>query len=241
MLILDLQQMDRCGKGLMNVVFCNKSLRFFDDLRRLVMPGTYFPASSSPTLSIPNDPAILHAELEFKEWATNSSGHHGLNNSYLPRHSFPGMFWNCTPLRGHWRIINTSIIPNQRRQSNNLSKSSRSTSRSTTAPTASASLTSMSDMDASAIEEVDLSKQLAESESKFRVLTELNPVGMYWLNPAGNILYCNDMWFEITRRKVRSLLFRLHFDGSSDWSAIPSTPTASVGFWHLPIVVLVYL
>lgn len=47
-------------------------------------------------------------------------------------------------------------------------------------------------------EESDLSKQLADSESKFKVLTELNPVGMYYLSPDGNILYCNDMWYEIT-------------------------------------------
>lgn len=42
-------------------------------------------------------------------------------------------------------------------------------------------------------EESELLRQLADSESKFRVLTELNPIGMYYLSPDGNILYCNDM------------------------------------------------
>lgn len=47
-------------------------------------------------------------------------------------------------------------------------------------------------------EESELEMMLADSESKFKVLTELNPVGMYYLSPEGNILYCNDMWYEIT-------------------------------------------
>lgn len=46
--------------------------------------------------------------------------------------------------------------------------------------------------------DMDLSKQLADSESKFKVLTELNPVGIYYLNPAGDLKYANDMWYEIT-------------------------------------------
>lgn len=48
-------------------------------------------------------------------------------------------------------------------------------------------------IDGENLEESDLSKQLADSESKFKVLTELNPVGMYYLSPEGNILYANDM------------------------------------------------
>ncbi len=44
-----------------------------------------------------------------------------------------------------------------------------------------------------ASDETDVSRKLADSESKFKTLTELNPVGMYYLNPAGDILYCNDM------------------------------------------------
>jgi PAS domain S-box-containing protein len=47
-------------------------------------------------------------------------------------------------------------------------------------------------------EKMDLEEQLADSMSKFRVLTELNPVGMYYLTPGGNIEYANDMWYEIT-------------------------------------------
>jgi len=50
---------------------------------------------------------------------------------------------------------------------------------------------------ASAID-IDLSRQLADSESKFRMLTELNPVGIYYMTPDGDIKYANDMWYEIT-------------------------------------------
>lgn len=46
--------------------------------------------------------------------------------------------------------------------------------------------------------DVDLSKQLADSELKFKVLTELNPVGIYYLSPEGDVKYANDMWYEIT-------------------------------------------
>jgi len=99
----------------------------------------------------------------------------------------PGMFWTSVTLQCRWRIISASQVPNQRRQSHGTprSNSSRSTSRST-------ETSDRIDVE-NALEESRLSEQLADSESKFRVLTELNPVGMYYLSPDGNILYANDM------------------------------------------------
>ena len=182
--------------GHMNVVFCNKSLRFFDDLRKVVTAETFFPPASSPASST-QDESVPAAELEFKEWATSSAGFNGSIDGYLPRFTFHGMFWTCTTLRDRWRVISASQVPNQRKRSHGTpSRSSRSTSRST--PTSKSSASECSDAESAPPEDLDLSKQLANSESKFRVLTELNPVGMYYLNPEGNILYCNDMWYEIT-------------------------------------------
>jgi hypothetical protein len=48
-------------------------------------------------------------------------------------------------------------------------------------------------VDTPVFEETELEMKLADSEAKFKVLTELNPVGMYYLSPDGGILYCNDM------------------------------------------------
>lgn len=171
----------------MNVVFCNKSLRFFDELRGLIQADTFYP-SPSPSLSSNStlQDANAAAETDFKDWATSLTDLD--RDGYLPRHSYKGLSWTCATVRNRWRVISASRVPNQRTPSHGTPKSrSRSTSRSTSV--------SREPVDQ---EEVDLTKQLADSESKFKVLTELNPVGMYYLAPDGNLLYANDMWYEIT-------------------------------------------
>src|SRR5689334_5958429 len=116
----------------MNVVFCNKSLRFFDDLRNIVLAETFFPTPSpSVASSIVLQDANTTAESEFKDWATSLSELDSSTDGYLPRHTFRGMFWTCATVRNRWRVISASQVPNQRRQSHGTPKSSRSTSRST--------------------------------------------------------------------------------------------------------------
>jgi PAS domain-containing protein len=106
-------------------------------------------------------------------------------------------------LKCRWRIISASQVPNQRRQSHGTprSNSSRSTSRST-------EISDRVDSE-NILEESRLSEQLADSESKFRVLTELNPVGMYYLSPDGNILYANDMC-ELSLNPICERVAKLH-------------------------------
>lgn len=57
-----------------------------------------------------------------------------------------------------------------------------------------------------AIDRIQLSEELAarteevaESETKFTRLAECAPVGIFIANSQGQITYCNDMWYEITR------------------------------------------
>lgn len=57
-----------------------------------------------------------------------------------------------------------------------------------------------------AIDRIQLSEELAarteeaaESETKFTRLAEFVPVGIFIANSQGQITYCNDMWYEITR------------------------------------------
>ncbi|KAH8649611.1 hypothetical protein BGZ60DRAFT_196731 [Tricladium varicosporioides] len=190
--VLDLQPSEAQASRVMNVVFCNKSLRFFDSLRKVVLAETFYP--TPPVSSDPSPPSqgfSSLAEVEFREWATSVCDWDGYADGYLPRHTFRGMYWSSATLRKRWRIISASQVPNQRRQSHGTPRSSRSSSRSTSTSRSSA-------CDTDTTEEDSLQQQLADSESKFRVLTELNPVGMYYLSPDGNILYANDMWYEIT-------------------------------------------
>lgn len=177
----------------MNVVFCNKSLRFFDDLRNIIQADTFYP-SPSPSLasSHTSQEASAIAETEFKDWATSLTDLD--RDGYLPRHSFKGLSWSCASVRGRWRVISASQVPSQRKPSHGTPKfktrtTSRSTSRNRMPP---------EPEDEPDDEELDLTKQLADSMSKFKVLTELNPVGMYYLSPGGNMEYANDMWYEIT-------------------------------------------
>ncbi|KAH6666918.1 hypothetical protein B0J14DRAFT_192208 [Halenospora varia] len=179
--VLDLQPSEAQPSRIMNVVFCNKSLRFFDSLRNVVLAETFYPTPSNPSdPSLPpasQEPTPLGlsslAEVEFREWATSVCDWDGYAGGYLPRHTFRGMYWSSATLRNRWRVISASQVPNQSRQSHGTPKSNTT-------------------------EEDSLQQQLADSESKFKVLTELNPVGMYYLSPDGNILYANDMWYEIT-------------------------------------------
>jgi hypothetical protein len=201
--IIDLQSPDTEVKGRMNVVFCNKSLRFFDDLRNVVCAETFFPPppSSSGSTDPNSDQGELAAELSFKTWATSRID--DSNDGYLPRHTFRNMFWTCSTLRNRWRVVSASQVPNQRRESHGTPKSSRSTPGST--KSSKSSLGRMPNSARLLPDEVDLSKQLADSESKFRVLTELNPVGIYYLNPDGHMKYANDM----CRFKLGPWVFRL--------------------------------
>lgn len=126
-------------------------------------------------------------------------------DGYLPRHQFLGMYWSSVTLRKKWRTVSASQVPSQLKKSHGTPRMvrSRSTSKSsmgssTVRPSPSSETTAQEDGDDGEEEdddesESDLSKQLADSMSKFKVLTELNPVGMYYLSPDGNILYCNDM------------------------------------------------
>ena len=157
-------------------------------MRKIVYTDTFYPPLASPTAT--PDP-IFTAEREFKEWATYFKNFDSSEDGYLPRHTFRGMFWTSTTLRGRWRVVSASQVPNQRKQSHGTPRSSRSNSRSTSS---SRSKTLSSEGEESVeSEETELEKQLADSMSKFRVLTEMSPVGMYYLSPTGDILYCNDM------------------------------------------------
>jgi len=180
--IIDLQGPSPAVQGRMNVVFSNKSLRFFDDLRNVVLAESFFPSPSPSTSSaVSSLDTNAIAEAEFKDWATCLSDFD--SDGYLPRHTFRGMYWTCAALRHRWRVISASQVPHQRRQSHGTPRSSsRSTSRSTSS--------TREPLDP---EEADLTKRLADEKSKFEVLTNLNPVGMYYLSPDGNIVYANDM------------------------------------------------
>ena len=192
--IIDLQLAESGVRGRMNVVFCNKSLRFFDDLRNTLCAETFYPeqslSSKAPTESTP-DHGFSPADLAFKDWAVSRV--EDPNDGYLPRHTFRDLFWTCSTLRNRWRVVSASQVPNQRRESHGTPSFSRAASR---------SVPSVTDISPSEDKvkpeyilpgEAKLSQKLADTESRFRVLTELNPVGMYCLSPDGTLEYANDM------------------------------------------------
>ncbi|KAH8796996.1 hypothetical protein F5882DRAFT_458574 [Hyaloscypha sp. PMI_1271] len=194
--ILDLHALGQPLNGRMPVVFVNRSLRFFDDLRNVIEAETFYPPTSRPPTK--QQEAAAAADADFKAWSTSVPNFDGSTDGYLPRHAFRGMYWTSSTLRGRWRVVSGSQVPKQRNPSHGTTpRSSRSTSRSIETSTGASASTEMTDSDLLP-EELTLNQKLADSESKFRVLTELNPVGMYYLNPKGDILYCNDMWYEIT-------------------------------------------
>lgn len=188
--IIDLLAPEKEVNGRLKVTWSNKSLKFFDGLRSVISTDTFYP--NLPHSAPPSD-AVFAIEADFKEWAVSMPDFDNALDGFMPRHEYKGMYWSCCTLRKRWRVISASQVPNQRMRSHGTPRSSRSNSRSTPDSTRSLKLESQSDSDALMLEEDSLSKQLADSESKFRVLTELSPVGMYYLSPDGGILYCNDM------------------------------------------------
>lgn len=183
--IVDLLADEKEVDGRLKVTWSNKSLKFFDGLRKVINAETFYPSLAS---SAPSSGALAAKEAEFKEWATSMPDFDSDLDGFMPRYEFKNMYWTCCTLRARWRVISASHVFNQRRKSHGTPRSSRSNSRSS-----SRSLSSDRSNDTMSTEESELSIKLADSESKFRVLTELNPIGMYYLSPDGNILYCNDM------------------------------------------------
>lgn len=188
--VLDLHALSQAVNGRMPVVFVNRSLRFFDELRNVIEAEAFYPSRSQPPTKLQE--ATAAADAAFKAWSTSVPNFDGSTDGYLPRHAFRGMYWTSSTLRGRWRVVSGSQVPNQRKPSHGTPRSSRSTSRSIETSTAGSGSTELTDSDILP-DELTLNQKLADSESKFRVLTELNPVGMYYLNPKGDILYCNDM------------------------------------------------
>ena len=179
--IIDFQSSKPVDESHMNVVFTNEAFRFFDDLRKVIMADTFYPNSITPPPSSRSSaspvPDVAALELEFREWATEACETPG----YLPRHTFRQMLWTSTMLKGRWRVISASQVPHQQRQSHGTPRSG-GTSRSS----------SLSRISEDVTDPNTLKNQLADSMSKFKVLTELNPIGIYYLSPDGDILYCNN-------------------------------------------------
>lgn len=188
--IIDLLAREKEINGRLKVTWSNKSLKFFDGLRSVIWTDTFYP--TLPYSVTPSD-AVFAIEAYFKDWAVSMPDFDNELDGYMPRHEYKGMYWSSCTLRKRWRVISASQVPNQRMKSHGTPRSSRSNSRSTPDSARTLQSEGRSDSDAVGFEEDSLSKQLADSESKFRVLTELNPVGMYYLSPDGGILYCNDM------------------------------------------------
>ncbi|KAL2062733.1 hypothetical protein VTL71DRAFT_5805 [Oculimacula yallundae] len=199
--IIDIEapQVEVNGRMTFIPVYCNKSLRFFDSIRNVVCAETFYPPSSEHT---PSQVTSAAAEGIFKDWVMMMPKFDNSKDGYLPRHQFLGMYWSSATLRQKWRVVSASQVPSQLKSSHGTPRTVRS--RSDSRSSGSSSAVRPSPVSEGAQDEImegeesELSKQLAVSESKFKVLTELNPVGMYYLSPDGNILYCNDMWYEIT-------------------------------------------
>lgn len=120
--------------GGFNVVFCNKALRFFDDLRKAVLAETFYPTPPAPLSPTNTDrhgavsesePRNATAEAEFKEWATRPCEFDDTGEGYMPRHTFLGLFWTAITLKNRLRVISASQVPNQRKRSHATPKSSR--------------------------------------------------------------------------------------------------------------------
>jgi len=195
--IFDIEAPEQEVNGRMTFVpaYCNKSLRFFDSIRNVVCAETFYAPVSEYT---PSQVTSAAAEQEFREWAMTMPNFNSSKDGYLPRHQFLGMYWSSVTLRKKWRVVSASQVPSQLKKSHGTPRLIRSRSNSRSSVGSStvrpSPISDAAPEDAIVDdEESELSKQLADSESKFKVLTELNPVGMYYLSPDGNILYCNDM------------------------------------------------
>lgn len=62
----------------------------------------------------------------------------------------------------------------------------------------STSLASAALMEQARRKQAELSKDLAEGESRFKTLTELNAGGLFLISPRGEVLYANDTWYSMT-------------------------------------------
>jgi hypothetical protein len=103
--VVDLQARDKEVEGRMNIVYCNKALRFFvcsqshrkyltltrpeDDLRKVIYADTFYP----PTVSAPtkSQQASATADAKFKQWATSVPNFDSATDGYRPRHTFRGV------------------------------------------------------------------------------------------------------------------------------------------------------
>jgi hypothetical protein len=92
--VLDLQSPEVAKPGVIpwSVMYCNKSLRFFDELRNVVLAETFFPGPPSPISSTTSQASTSGADVDFKEWATSNSDFKSSRDGYLPRHTFKGSY-----------------------------------------------------------------------------------------------------------------------------------------------------
>lgn len=94
----------------MNVVFCNKSLRFFDELRGVILAETFYPGVDLPTPTSVSQEATSQAEIEFRDWAKTSPSLSASSEGWLPRHTF----------RGEWFESVFCLVFYQRHYSNRI-------------------------------------------------------------------------------------------------------------------------
>lgn len=50
-----------------------------------------------------------------------------------------------------------------------------------------------------ALDRMELSEQLRDSETRFTRMAEFSPAGLFIADSAGHINYCNDTWYEVSR------------------------------------------
>ncbi len=62
----------------------------------------------------------------------------------------------------------------------------------------STSLTAAVLIEQAKLKQAELSKNLAEGQSRFKALTELNTAGLFYISTTGEVLYANETWYEMT-------------------------------------------
>jgi hypothetical protein len=103
--VVDLQAREKEVDGRMNVVYCNKALRFFvcslshpkcpiltrpeDDLRKVIYADTFYPPTVSASTKLQR--ANATADAKFKQWATSVPNFDSATDGYRPRHTFRGV------------------------------------------------------------------------------------------------------------------------------------------------------
>ena len=60
-------------------------------------------------------------------------------------------------------------------------------------------------MDQGRINQAELSRQVVEGEARFKIMTETNPAGMFYLSPLGEVVYAND-----TCKRCRQAIWPSH-------------------------------